>query len=69
MEAAATASVIQSSIAAFRPSNSISRSGILASKGPNFLPLGTKFHSIKVLVFFLGGFSTLFLGFVVNTIA
>lgn len=69
MEAAATASVIPSSIAAFRPSNSIGRSGILTANGPNFLRLGTKFQSIKVLVFFLGGFSTLFLGFLVNTIA
>ncbi|KAK9925702.1 hypothetical protein M0R45_022972 [Rubus argutus] len=44
MEAAATASVIQSSIAAFRPSNSISRSSILTA---NLGPLGTKFQSIK----------------------
>lgn len=44
MEAAATASVIPSSIAAFRLSNSISRSSILTA---NLGPLGAKFQSIK----------------------
>ncbi|KAI5330588.1 hypothetical protein L3X38_029986 [Prunus dulcis] len=49
MEAAATASVVQSSIAAFRPSNSIGRSGNLAANGPaGFLRLSPGFHfSIK----------------------
>ncbi|KAL6175718.1 hypothetical protein ACLB2K_052357 [Fragaria x ananassa] len=46
MEAAATASVIHSSVAAFRPSNSVGRSPFLM--GPKFLPLGplgAKSHS------------------------
>lgn len=56
MEAAATASLVQSSIAAIRPSNSIGRSGNLAANGPaGFLRLSPGFHfSIKVLFFGLG---------------
>ncbi|XP_009355996.2 UV-B-induced protein At3g17800, chloroplastic isoform X2 [Pyrus x bretschneideri] len=45
MEAAATSSIFQSSIAASRPSNSIGRSGILTANGPGFLRLGPKAHS------------------------
>ncbi|XP_024174698.1 UV-B-induced protein At3g17800, chloroplastic isoform X1 [Rosa chinensis] len=48
MEAAATASVFQSSIAAFRPSNSVGRSRLLMASGPKFMPLGhlgSKSHS------------------------
>lgn len=48
MEAAATASVFQSSIAGFRPANSVRRSGLLMASGPKFMPLGhlgSKSHS------------------------
>ncbi|KAM5570336.1 UV-B-induced protein [Rosa sericea] len=45
MEAAATASVFQSSIAGFRPANSVGRSGLLMASGPKFMPLGSKSHS------------------------
>ncbi|XP_050378597.1 UV-B-induced protein At3g17800, chloroplastic [Argentina anserina] len=48
MEAAATASVLPSSVAAFRPSNSVGRSALLRPSGPKFLPLGplaTQSHS------------------------
>ncbi|CAN6717372.1 unnamed protein product [Malus baccata var. baccata] len=45
MEAAATSSVFQSSIAASRPSNLIARPGILTANGPGFLRLGPKTHS------------------------
>lgn len=61
MEAAATASIFQSSIAAFRPSNSIGRSGNLSANGPaGFLRLSPGFHfSIKVLFCCCWGFGFL----------